>query len=364
MKERAKSALTFDDALTNTLNMFKTALLPLIEVMNTKLLPKVENFVKKMTDGKMFDKISAVAETIGNWISKIGGFIIDNPALSAGIAIAAKLTGFIADKLSWIGNGKLLAMGFNSAASVGGGGGIGNALGGGGKGGGGFSGGLKGIRTGAKMMGSGRALSGLGTMAKGLGKASGPLALAAVGIDAVTNAMDDNLSITDKFLKTLDQHKGMAAGAAIGSIVPGIGTAVGAGIGGIVDMFAPEIGEYGKGTHDAIFNKPLHDGALGSDFSKGRGIIQGGKITPIDNKDDLMAMKPKGPIDKAMSNTPQTMKIEFGDIHFKFDELKVTSPGSPGVAIDLLKDASFIKNITRMVHVETEKVVNGGKVKG
>jgi hypothetical protein len=58
-----------------------------------------------------------------------------------------------------------------------------------------------------------------------------------------------------------------------------------------------------------------------------------------------------------------SMKIDFGEIHFKFDELRVTSPGSLGVAIDLLKDPKFVRDITRMVHVETSKAIQGGKIK-
>ena len=54
------------------------------------------------------------------------------------------------------------------------------------------------------------------------------------------------------------------------------------------------------------------------------------------------------------------MKIEFGEIKFKFDDLVVTSPGSPNIAIDLMKDNQFIRNITRMVNSETEKVLKGG----
>ena len=60
-----------------------------------------------------------------------------------------------------------------------------------------------------------------------------------------------------------------------------------------------------------MVNSPIHDGVLGSDFNKGRGVIQGGKITPIDNKDDLLAMKPRGTIDNMISkDTNKTMKIE------------------------------------------------------
>lgn len=348
-KQRAESSQTFDEKLSNVIKQMKQFLLPLVIEMDKGLRPIVQSLTDTLRNPEVVKSIREAAATAGKAIVTIGKFVANNPLTSL---IALGL--FEAGK--WYMNGRMLGLGFNSVASAGGGGG-----------GTGFGGGLKGMKTGAKMMGRGKVLGGLGTFTKGLGKAALPLALLGAGIDGVTNALDDNLTITEKFFKTLDQHKGMAAGAAIGSVIPVIGTAVGAGIGGIIDMFAPEIGSYGKnrGQHDAIFNKPINDGLLGSDFSKGRGIIQGGKITPIDNKDDLLAYKPNGPVDNALrGNSQKVMKIEFGELRFKFDELKVSAPGSPGLAIDLLKDPQFTRNITRMVHVETEKIINGGKPKG
>jgi hypothetical protein len=55
------------------------------------------------------------------------------------------------------------------------------------------------------------------------------------------------------------------------------------------------------------------------------------------------------------------MKIEFGEIRFKFDELKVTSPGSPGLAIDIMKDPQIIQELTKVIHYETKKALKGGK---
>ena len=350
LKERAEASQTFDEKISNIIMQFKQYLLPFVVSLDKNLRPIVQKLTDTISNPKLIDSIKHVAEIAGNAIGMIGKFIGDNP-------ITSLISFGLFESAKWLLNGRMLGMGFNSVANAGGGSG----------GGGGLGGGFKGIKTGAKMVGGGKVLGGLGTMTKGLGKVAAPLALVGAGVDVITNAMDDNLTLTEKFMKTLDQNKGMATGAALGSVIPGVGTAIGAGIGGIVDMFAPELGEYGKtkGVHDGLFKSPIHDGAIGSDFSKGRGIIQGGKITPIDNKDSLMAMKPNGPVDNAIKgNSNKAMKIEFGEIHFKFDELKVTSPGSPGLSIDLLKDPQFIRNITRMIHVETGKVVNGGVNKG
>jgi hypothetical protein len=60
-----------------------------------------------------------------------------------------------------------------------------------------------------------------------------------------------------------------------------------------------------------------NDGISKSGYS--RGILAGGTITPISNKDDLMSFKSKGLIDNALNknaNVPSTMKIEFGEIKF------------------------------------------------
>jgi hypothetical protein len=47
-------------------------------------------------------------------------------------------------------------------------------------------------------------------------------------------------------MKTMDQNKGLAAGAIIGSLIaPGVGTAIGAMVGGVVDMFSGTFGDYG-----------------------------------------------------------------------------------------------------------------------
>ncbi len=345
LKQRAEDTQTFDEKLTNIINQAKQFLLPFVKALDTGLTPVIKSLNKIMSDPKIMKDLKYAAEIAGKAISIVGKFISENPVKSFVTAVAGL---GVMEVGKWYINGVALGKGFNSVANGG------DTSG--------FGGGLKSVKTGAKMMRGGKILGGLGTMTKGFGKVALPITLITSAIDGLTNALDTNLSITEKFVKTLDQNKGLAAGAAIGSVVPGIGTAVGAGIGGIVDMFTGELGTYGKqkGINDGIVSKNN-----GSNFSKGRGIIQGGKITPIDNKDDIMAMKPNGPVDRAINNGKQTtMKIEFGEIHFKFDDLHVVSPGNPGVSINLLKDQQFIRNITRMIHSETEKVINGGMNKG
>jgi hypothetical protein len=352
LEERAKSARTFDDALVNTINQFKTTLLPLVEVMNEKLLPKIDGFVKRIKDEGWLDKLSEFGKDVGKIISYLAGWAIDNPIKAGFIFGTMKLTGFLMEKANWIANGLMLAKGFNMGTSGKGGGSFMDMLPGG-----------KSMRVGGKAVAAGKYGKGFGMIGKGIGKAALPLALLDVGIDAISNATDDTLTTAEKFGKTLDQHKFMAAGAAIGSIFPVIGTAVGAGIGGLIDLIAGDSAMIGN------WEEPVNDGYFAgkgkSNFSKGRAIMQGGKITPIDNKDDLLALKKDGIIDKNIGSKVEggVIKHEFGDIKIT-GELVLTTPGGERVSTEILKDPQLIRTLTRMIHVETEKVVQGGKSKG
>jgi hypothetical protein len=352
LEERAKDARTFDEALTNTINQFKVSLMPLIEVMNDRLIPKIDSFVSKIKDEGWLDKISEFGATMGKVISFFAGWVIDNPIKSAFIYGTMKLTGFLMEKANWIANGLLLAQGFNMGTSgKGGGGSIMDMIPGG-----------KSMRVGGKAIATGKYAKGAKILGKGIGKIGGPLALLGVGIDALTNATDDSLTSAEAFGKTLDQNKFMATGAAIGLLGGPIGVALGASIGGLIDMFAGDdalIGNYGEPANDGYFA-----GKGKSNFSNNRAIMQGGKITPIDNKDDLMALKKDGIVDRAMSSASsnQPIKHEFGDLKIK-GELTLSTPGGDRVPTDILKDPQIIRELTRMIHAETQKVANGGKTK-
>lgn len=343
LKERAKDAQTFDDALKNTLNLFKTAMLPIVKSINDTLMPMIKNI---FADKEFKAKLVGLGKTVGDFIGsvlKFGTKIFDLLGPTGSLALILGTKGLMA-AAQWFQNGKHLWEGFKMgqassglsdaiAGDVGGGSGGSSS---GKKGKGGKLGGKLGKMSGGGI--GGAVVGGLGALAsdstgEGIGNVAGGIIGGALG------------TLLDPFLGPF----GTILGAQLGSVLGG--------------MAGKWIGEQ---TGDGIIESPIHDGIskkLGSDYSKGRGIVQGGKITPIDNKDDLIAAKPNGIIDGAMkANKPSTMKIEFGEIRFKFDELKVTSPGHPGVAIDLLKDPQFIRNITKMIHVETNKAIGGGKI--
>lgn len=108
-----------------------------------------------------------------------------------------------------------------------------------------------------------------GKLLKGIGpkllKGSGVLSLVGAGIDLVSNlgkvAQDEDKGLGDALARTLDENKFMALGAAIGSVVPGVGTVIGAGIGGILDFANKQVlGE--KGMITESLDTPMAAGGI------------------------------------------------------------------------------------------------------
>lgn len=398
MQERAMQSQEFDEQITNLINELKIYMLPLVDTMNKTLIPKIGELVKKFTEGGWGEKLSSLAETVGTLISGIAGFVIDNPITSALILGAAKFTGFLFEKASWILNGIALARGFLM-----GGGGAGGAGGAGGPGGG-----MGSLFGGKGKMGRLRSASKIGKFAKGWGGAgAGLLAAGVSGYDEWSENSANGVGAGENAGRTGVRAAaagggawgGAALGATIGTMIfPGVGTAIGGLIGGIAGGLAGDkLGDAGgnaiwgddstrgrrsSSVNDGFFRgKPIHDGysageqlgrnyaktlnkGLGPDFNDNRALIQNGAITPIDNKDDLMALKPGGIVDNAMnSGGSNIVKHEFGDLNIN-GSLTVSSPGNPGADIDVMKDPEFRRTITKIITTELEKNKNGGKNKG
>jgi hypothetical protein len=368
LRDRAKDSQNFDDALKNTISLFKTAMLPVVEGLNETLIPLVRDM---FADKHFKQDLADLGKRIGNFVAGVSSVI----KTVGEIAVALGPTGTLATMLiggalfeagKWYANGVALGTGFNTVASAGGGAPTGI--------GGFFKGGSKLMKYGGGALGGG--LVG--------------------GIDAMNS---------DSVAEGAGNVIGGAIGGALGTLIPipGIGTMIGGFLGSKLGGW---IGKQVDGTNDGYFESPVHDGhfdglgpdfskgrgiiqggkitpiddgyfespvhdghfdGLGPDFSKGRGIIQGGKITPIDNKDDLIAAKPKGVIDNVMSNTtPKELTIKFGEIKFG-GSIVLTNPGNNlnvDLSQDLLKNQEFIRNITKMIHIEATKAINGGKISG
>jgi len=333
LEARAKDAQSFDEKVTNLINMIKTTLLPISDGLNEVLGP----LIKDVFASKDFKKdMKTLGKEIGEFV-KFGAGVIKTIAEMAlylgpkGTLITVLLGKGILSAAQWILNGMALAKGFQLA--------------GGGAGGmGGMAGGLRAVGGGSGMKGA--------AIAGGLGIGG---VLLGAGVDATTDK-GSTANILGK------GAAGALQGAAMGAMLGPIGMGVGALIGGLAGgyMAYKSKDETSEAQGDAMFGSPIHDGvasikssigdfnkALGSDYSKGRGIVQGGKITPIDNKDDLMAFKPKGPVDNALkgNNTSGTINHTFDDVKVK---VEVTVNGSSGQSAkelsELISNNNQVKN--------------------
>jgi hypothetical protein len=365
MKERAEAAQSFDEKFQNLINMVQITMLPIIEGLTKALDP----LVTKLMDGEFKEDLVKLGKDIGEfveWAAKgLGSFIGTVVDLFGAKGIF--YTYLVGKTALWIANGLLLAQGFMMGAKP-------FMSGMGGKGGG-PSGPL--TKSGKPDMryasnkasapsgkfGKFGKLGGGMSFGKSLARGAGVGAiggLASMGLEYGRGQMDDPESTGGKLMGAGAKAAEWASyGALIGSVIPGLGTGAGAIVGGLLGG--------GKGIYDEFFGEPQEDAMfpkLGSSHSKGRGIIQGGKITPINNKDDVLAMKPGGMIDKTLAgvnnNKPLLNKIEFGELRIT-GEIKVSLPDGSNIGQDLMKSQEFKTSITRVVQSQLEKNNNGGK---
>jgi hypothetical protein len=149
---------------------------------------------------------------------------------------------------------------------------------------------------------------------------------------------------------------GGVLGGALGSLLGPVGTILGSSLGSMA-------GGYIGGLFDEDEDERPRSGAIAS---MGDGIVFDAKDKFLKMNDGAMIAGTKKGGNQALADelargSSKTMKIEFGEIHFKFDELKVTSPGTPGLAINIMKDPQIIRELTRVIHQETQKALKGGK---
>jgi hypothetical protein len=341
LEEYAADSINFDDALNNTIKALKTTLLPFIDELNKNLVPKLKEFVGWLKTSGWVDKISNFAKEAGSLVASIAVAVANfasfiGPKGVLYTLLAAKLGGFLMEKAMWITNGLFLAQGFNMGT-----------LGGG-------------------------ATGGVGAMATKFAKIAGPLMGIAVG---TTLGMGTGRSIS-KNMGYSDSTGGDVSGI-LGGLAGGAGGwALGAalapetfGLSLLIPAIIAGLGAYGGSTlgkagGDVAFGEKVNDGIFPSTdtFSKGRSLIQNGKITPIDNKDDLLAMKPNGVVDRAsksqaLDNKPSTVKHEFGELRIN-GELRLDIPGNSASGTNLLKSPEFIRSITEKIQVEVKRSIN------
>jgi hypothetical protein len=203
---------------------------------------------------------------------------------------------------------------------------------------------------------------------------------------------------------------GALGGATIGTMVfPGVGTAVGGFLGGLIggglgyyagDKVSSGVNNlWGKKKHDGIFGASVNDGmfagskgkALGGFMASGgagmlsllgplgaaamtlkevmstRGVVQNGKIHPIDGQDDLVAYKKHGVIDRDRQRnsgggkTSGTITHKFGKIDIS-GTIEVQFPGGESTKITMNSESAK-RQIVKNVQEGIIKQFNMGKLK-
>jgi len=351
MADRAKAAQNFDDKITNLINQIKTYMLPIIDGINETLGPIVDKFMankdwkKDLIQfgkdiGEFIKRLKPIFTTIGDLIMTLG------PKGTLAVLFGGKL---FFDLAKWFLNGLSLAGGFLSGTK-------------------GFMG-TSAMASSSGTLGLGPGTTAAGTTASNfganfntaLGSKMLKLGGVAAGLLTAYNEYSENKAkgmgtgenLGRSGLKGvgagLGAWGGGAAGAAIGTMIfPGIGTLIGAGIGAGLGAYGG--GALGEGAGNLAYGPKAND----AKFS----VIGGGKITPIDTKDDFYALKPGGAVDKGSQSQPSKMEIEHSPLEVK-GSIKLELPNGTNQDIDFMKDAHNIRNITSLIHAETAKMING-----
>lgn len=338
LKERAESARSFDDIVTNFQNLLKQQLLPFAEALEP-LGKNIGNFVEKAKKDGWFDKIKEFSGKIGDMVAGIGKLVLEWPRATMALLALPKILGGVFGLVKWYQYGKMLGNGFLSTTS--GNGSMFDALPGG-----------KNMRVGSAMMSGGRNLAGATTFLKG----TAPLAAISAGFsgfDEYNEQKDKGKTTSEAIgrasLKGIGTMGGVMAGMLAGAK---LGGAIGLGAGGLGAIPGTILGAalgagggYLGGKAFDLDTWGVKDGVFSG--NRDRGIIQSGKITPIDNKDDLLAMKKGGTIDNVLNkqdNKPNIIKHDFGEIVIN-GKIEVYSKSNPNEVVDLLRNPDFIREL-------------------
>ena len=367
LAERADAAQTFDDKLTNLTNKFKQLLMPVIEAMSEGLEEPIKTLSGILSDKDMIKAISQTAMKVGELIGAIGSFVVNNP-----ITAIASLGLFEAAK--WYMSGIALGKGFNSVASVSGGGGVGDVLDS-------LTGGrsTKGRRRLLKG-GLGKGIQGLGRVggklggkvAGGVGKALGKSLLKKIPLVGLIAGLGFGVSrlMSGDWAGALGE---VASGAA--STIPGLGTAASVAID--AGLAARDMSNEESDVDDGVIKfNPKDKFMKVNDSTMIAGTSENGNAklakmlsyglpgigTGLLLK-DLMSDAMNKTSNQVNTSKPNIVKVEFGDVKFK-GEINLIGPGNATMPVDFTKDTILMSKLSEIIHTETEKVIQGGKVKG
>jgi len=326
LEDNALQAQTFDDSWTNLINTIKSTFLPAFTAAVQGFQEGLNNFTTWAKENKIFERMASTLKTIGK-------FIGEHP-IESGIALA------LGNMAIWVTRGSWLGMGFRMTAGMGGGAGGGMTASKMAKGRnivkhGKVGGGARNVAKGA-----GRMAKGAGKMAKGVGRASGVLAGIGAGVNAYENFTDDDLTGWEAALKTLDQNKFLAIGAALAPFTGGASLSL-----GMLDMVAPTIGDY---EHQDFISRP------------------GSNPVSFSGSDTLIGAKKGGPIDKLLDNSSPkgggsgSITVSFGAPLRIEGSLKLES-GSESANIDL-DNPILMREISKVIQEQLTKSISGGKM--
>ena len=351
LEKRAMESQTFDDKLTNLINMVKTAFLPVVEGINSVLGPFVDKlFGPKGDDFKK--ELRELGVSIGHLVEWGAGFVkgIAEFALMIGPSgvfwtiMGAKGLGMLFDGAKWLAQGFMLAKGFMFGTKGFGMGtyGMGASSS--------WQKGQQGPAGGPGMMGS------FGKMAKFGGGALGGLAVG--GIDAM-NAESTEEGIGNVAGGIVLGGIGALFGGPVGAM---IGAQIGSSLGGYIGK---QFSDNGATAVDdgIVFNKndkftKVNDGTMiagtnvngNKDLAK---VLSGGSLKGVDS-----SKYGKQNQQQQQIQAPSVSKVEFGEIKIN-GSIMLDSPGNPGLGINLIGDekakALLIREITPLIHKEMRK---------
>lgn len=375
LEERAKAAKSFDEQIVNLINQVKTFMLPIVEGLTDVLKPFVEEL---MGNDKFMGELKNLGVTLGGWVKTAATWFKGIAEIAVALGpkgifyawLAGKGVMALFDVAKWVLNGLSLSQGFLMGTRGMGGMGAGAGAGAGAAASGQVGGGLFGAQNTAGMGAATKIGTNFKSGLKSFGaKGGGLLSAGIAGYGEYNEQMDKGKSKGEAIGRAalkgtgagLGAWGGAAAGAAIGSVVPVVGTLIGGLIGGA-------LGAYGGGKVADLDTYGVKDGLFkgSSSMKNRRAILQNGKITPIDKKDDLLALKKYGLAANSMRESSfsnnRSNKVEFGNINIT-GEIKITMPDGTNIGRELLKSPEFKASITRVVTTQLDKNGNGGKIK-
>ncbi len=327
MRKRAKEAVTLDELLGNTITMLKQMAIPFVEALNKSLKPMVDRFINTIKDPAFVKTIQSVVDGIAKFVVGTAKFITEFPKAAIGLFV-------LFEAAKWVANGMALGLGFKMAT------------GGMGKGGGGFG------------------MAGLGKGAIG--------GLAGYGVGSVVSSLSGQESTGTGDVASL---AGTVIGGIIGSFIGPAGTMIGAGIGSSIgkylgDMFSQP--SEGTKVNDGIINfnprdkfMKVDDGTMiagtNENGNKDLAKVLNSRVPQLPNKEALINSTQSTNVNPNVSTSvPSSMSINFGELKFT-GSIELTN--GQGVTADiskqLLNSPSFVRDMSKIVHIETARAVDG-----